>query len=237
MLAWQGDAAGAHAYMDEALDTWRALGDTPEMALALEGIGWSQFFSSEDEAACTSFEECLRIQRAAGDPALINRAMVGLAQVLVALDRTEEARSMADQILEFSRTHNDKRSEHFAWHYLADCALIEENFAESLRLYKQSLALANELGDKIETAVEVQGVAMSLSGLGRAKEAVTLFAAVQAELNRLGADINVRFWNALIDKYTTLAQQTLGPTTHQTTWTQALTLPFPQAITIASKSA
>ena len=84
--------------------------------------------------------------------------MVGLAQVLVALDRTEEARSMADQILEFSRTHNDKRSEHFAWHYLADCALIEENYAESLRLYKQSLALANELGDKIETAVEVQGV-------------------------------------------------------------------------------
>jgi hypothetical protein len=78
---------------------------------------------------------------------------------------------------------------------------------------------------------------MSLSGLGRAKEAVTLLAAVHAEMNRIGADVHVRFWDAPIDKYARLAQQTLGPTTHQTTWTQSLNLPFDQAITLAANSA
>jgi predicted ATPase len=93
-LAFQGDAAAARGWMDEALRTWRDLGDTYEIALALEGIGWTHFFSSEDEEACAAFEECLRLQRASGDRHLIIRAMVGLAQVLVALGRTTEAKAM-----------------------------------------------------------------------------------------------------------------------------------------------
>jgi hypothetical protein len=40
----------------------------------------------------------------------------------------------------------------------------------------------------------------------------------------------------MIDKYTNLAQQTLGPTTHQSSWTQGLTFPFDQAITLAANS-
>ena len=78
---------------------------------------------------------------------------------------------------------------------------------------------------------------MSLSGLGHAKEAITLLAAVYAELNRLGSDINGRLWNALIDKYTNETEQNFGHPTHQITWTQALTLPFNQAITLAANSA
>jgi tetratricopeptide (TPR) repeat protein len=93
--AWRGDLATAQQWMDEALDSCRELGDTPEVALVLEGIGWSQFSSGKDEEACASFEECLRIQRASGDPVLINRANVGLAQVLVALGRIDEARPMS----------------------------------------------------------------------------------------------------------------------------------------------
>src|SRR4030095_6597983 len=142
-------------------------GDTREVALALEGIGWTHFFSGADEDACTAFEECLRLQRASGDQHLINRAMVGLAQVLVALGRTAEAKPMAHEIIEFSKSHNDKRSEHFGWHYLADCELILGNCRESLDLYKQSLALAQAIGDKLEISFEVQGVAMFLCGLGQ----------------------------------------------------------------------
>ena len=72
----------------------RDLGDTREIAFALEGIGWTHFFRSEDEAACEAFEECLKLQRASGDQHLVVRAMVGLAQVLVALGQNR--RSEAD---------------------------------------------------------------------------------------------------------------------------------------------
>lgn len=168
MLALQGDTSEFLDWIDEARNMSRDLGDTREIALALEGIGWTHFFRSEDEAACAAFEECLRLQQESGDQRLVIRAMVGLAQVLVALGRTDEAKPMAHEIIAFAEAHDDKRSEHFGWHYLADCELILGNCDESLKLYQKSLMLAQAIGDKVEISFEVQGVAMSLAGLGLA---------------------------------------------------------------------
>jgi len=233
MLALKGDAAGSRPRIQEALSMWRELGDTYEIALALESIGWTQFMNGDDDEARSTFEECLRLQRASGNANLINRAMVGLTQMLVALGRTEEARPMAHEILAFSKTQNDKRSEHFGWHYLADCALIQGYYDESLGLYQKSLVLADALGDRIETSFEVQGVAMSLSGLGRAKDCLELAAAVKAEWDRLGADLQVRFWTALLDQHFEKAKHDLGPDEAATTWNEGRELSFEQAVTMA----
>src|SRR4029450_6297710 len=100
------------------------------------------------------------------------------------LSEVEEARPMALEIIDFSEAHTDKRNEHFGWHFLADCALIEGKCEESLDLYKRSLLLAQELGDQIETSFEVQGVAMSLAGLGEAEQALMLASAAKAEWDR-----------------------------------------------------
>jgi tetratricopeptide (TPR) repeat protein len=235
-LAWQGESAAARAWMDEALGTWRALGDTREIALALEGIGWTHFFSSEDEAACVAFEECLRLQRATGDQHLIIRAMVGLAQVLVALGRTTEAKPMAQEIIQFAKSHSDKRSEHFGWHYLADCELILGNCVDSLPLYQQSLILANSIGDKVEISFEVQGVAMSLAGLGERKLALQLGGAVKAEWERIGVDIHVRFWDALLDRYINAAREKLGTADAEAAWNEGREIAFDDAVKWALNS-
>ena len=230
MLSLQGDADGSRPRIEEAISIWRELGDTFEIALALESIGWTQFMNSDDEAACATFEECLRLQRARGDSNLINRAMVGLTQVLVALGRTEEARPMAAEIIEFSEAYHDKRSEHFGWHFLADCALIQGNYNESLRLYRKSLSLAQALGDQIETSFEVQGVAMSLSGLGKSRQSVQLAAAAKAEWERIGADLHIRFWTQLLDKFIGQAKQNLGAEQSQKVWDEGTKLPFEEAV-------
>ena len=233
MLALQGDTSEARAWIDEARSMSRDLGDTREVALALEGIGWTHFFRSEDQAACTAFEECLRLQRASGDQHLVIRAMVGLAQVLVALGRTDEAKPMAHEIIEFAEAHIDKRSEHFGWHYLADCELILGNCTESLRSYKQSLVLAQAIGDKVEISFEVQGVAMSLAGLGKAKIALRLAAAVKAEWDRMGVDIHVRFWDALLHRYLGAAKQALGTEASQAEWNKGREISFDDAVKLA----
>ncbi len=231
--AWRGDLVTAQHWMDEALKSCRELGDTPEVALVLEGIGWSQFSSGKDEEACASFEECLRLQKAAGDPVLINRANVGLAQVLVALGRIDEARPMSLEIIEFSKPRGDKRNEHFGWHYLADCALIAGDCVESFKLYQRSLALAAEIGDRIETAFEVQGVAMSLAGLDLAEQAEILSLAVQAEMDRLGADVHVTFWDALLEKYLSPARRALGQEGIEAASLKAASMSFQDAVAMA----
>jgi non-specific serine/threonine protein kinase len=233
MLALQGDTSEARAWIDEARRVSRDLGDTREIALALEGIGWTHFFRSEDEAACEAFEECLRLQKASGDQHLVIRAMVGLAQVLVALGRTDEAEPMAQEIVEFAETHNDKRSEHFGWHYLADCELILGNCSKSLKLYKQSLVLANAIGDKVEISFEVQGVAMSLAGLGQARDALHLAGAVQAEWDRMGVDIHIRFWDALLDRYLGTVKRALERADVETEWKNGRRLSFDDAVKLA----
>lgn len=230
IFAIQGNASEARAWMDEALSAWRNLGDTREIALALEGIGWTHFFSSEDDEACVAFEECLRLQRVTGDKHLIIRAMVGLAQVLVALGRTAEAKPMAREIINFSRPHHDKRSEHFGWHYLADCELILGNCRESLDLYQQSLHLAEAIGDKVEVSFEVQGVAMSLAGLGQRELAVRLAGAVRAEWDRSGIDIHVRFWDALLDRYIGAAQRSMSAEDYEREWSQGRSMSFEQTV-------
>jgi hypothetical protein len=137
---------------------------------------------------------------------------------------------MAKEIIDFSEAHDDRRSEHFGWHYLADCALINEDFNESLTLYRRSLSLAHALGDQIETSFEVQGVAMSLAGLGKSRRAVELAAAAKTELQRIGADISVRFWTQLLDKCIGHAKQALGPEESEKAWKVGAHIPFADAI-------
>jgi non-specific serine/threonine protein kinase len=233
ILAILGNASDGRALMDEALHTWRELGDTRELALALEAVGWTHFFSGKDEEALGAFEECLQLQQTNGDRHLIIRAMVGLAQILVALGRTAEAIPMSREIIDFSKPRNDKRSEHFGWHYLADCELILGHCHESLELYKQSLSLAQAIGDKVEIGCEVQGVAMSLAGLGEKELAVRFAAAVRAEWDRIGVDIRVKFWDALLDRYIGAARQAMTAEDYQEEWSKGRSMPFDEAVTLA----
>jgi tetratricopeptide (TPR) repeat protein len=159
--------------------------------------------------------------------------MVGLAQILVALGRTDEAIPMSREIIEFSKQHNDKRSEHFGWHYLADCELILGNCDESLQLYKQSLKLAQALGDKVEIGCEVQGVAMSLAGLGKKELAIRYAAAVRAEWDRIGVDIQVPFWDALLDRYVGVAKRSMEVRHFEKEWSKGRNMSFDEVVSLA----
>jgi tetratricopeptide (TPR) repeat protein len=210
LTAYEGDAQTARHAMETVLAMWRELGDAVEVAGSLETLGWSQFLASEDEKACETFEEFLDVASKLGNPVFVNRAKVGLGQVLVALSRVDEARAVAQEILTFSRQAQDRRSEHSGFHYLADCALIAGQCEESLGLYRESLVLAEAIGDRIETSFEVEGIAMSLAGLGDAATAVRLQAAVRAEWDRHGINMQIRFWEALVARYIVPAHDALG---------------------------
>lgn len=65
----------------------------------------------------------------------------------------------------------DASAEHFADHFLADCALMQGDFATAAAHYACSLQAAVRSGDRIETCFELQGVAMASAGLGHSERA------------------------------------------------------------------
>ena len=102
-----------------------------------------------------------------------------------------------------------------------------------------------------EGGIEVQGVAMSLAGIGLAniifsssslrlvppspetQVALQLAGAVKAEWDRLGADIHVRFWDELLDRYLGAARRSLSKEDFEREWDQGREQAFDDAVKLA----
>jgi predicted ATPase/class 3 adenylate cyclase len=232
LVARIGRGEDGRRKLEEAVARWRELGDPSETAAALDALGWLLFYDDDDVAASlAAFEEELAIWLELGDEAGEIRARGGVCQGLVALGEVERAEQLSRELLE--RVQGDLRVQHFAIHYLADCALIRGDCDEAEGLYRESLRLALELGDVIETSIEVQGVAMTKAGRGEAPGALELAASVEALWRSLGVDLHVAFWDELLERYLGAARAALGPEESDAARGRGLGLPFDDAVALA----
>ena len=95
-----------------------------------------------------------RSSRPHGDLLLINRAQLGLLQVLVAVGDVETVKRIGPQALAISQQLGDRWSEHFAHHFLGDVAVMEGDVAEAERRYRLSLHFTNAYEDGDEIVVD-----------------------------------------------------------------------------------
>jgi predicted ATPase/class 3 adenylate cyclase len=233
IAAWSGDLATARPRIEEAVALWRARGETQEVACALIDLGWGCFFAGDPDAR-GYMEEGLRLQQAVGDPLLVNRARTGLLQVLVSLGELDIVEPMAREALAVAQATHDLRSEHFAHHFLADCPLIRGDGAAAVPRYRRALELAVELGDRAETATEIQGVAMAAAGTGEPARALRLAGAAAAEFDALAIDFSgIVFWNVLLKRYLDRARADLGAEAAAAAWEEGRRTPLEQAIAAA----
>jgi predicted ATPase/class 3 adenylate cyclase len=227
------DVDQGRARLDEAIGLWRELGERGELASALGTLGWLLLYDAGDDAgSLAAFERGLELQRELGDEAGETRALVGVCQVLVALGDVERGESLSRELLE--RAAGDPRTEHFAYHFLADCALVRGDTDEAERRYRQSLQAALPLGDVIETSFEVQGVAMAAAGNDDPERALRLAASVEALWESLGMSISIAFWDALLERYIGPARAQLGEEA-DAIWAEGRALPFDDAVELALK--
>jgi tetratricopeptide (TPR) repeat protein len=209
LVARQGDAAAGIAQLDAAVAMWRELGDRDELAAALDSLGWPLVYDAANNSrALAAFERSLELWRELGDEAGVTRALVGIAQVLVAMGETERAEAISLDLL--ARTAGDARTEHYANHFLADCALIRGDPEEAGARYRHSLHSALVLGDVVEAGFEVQGVAMAEAGAGNPRRALLLAESVEALRESLDLAISLAFWDALLERYLAPARAALG---------------------------
>jgi predicted ATPase/class 3 adenylate cyclase len=233
LATWVGDHESSHRYLLQSLSLWRAAADQFEVALALEALGWRHFTENQELESQRRFEECLEISRELGDDRLITRAMSGVCQILMALHETKRARPLMDEFLARGRQADDPVAIHLGLHYFADAALIEGECELAEAKYHESLMAILKIGDKIETSFEVQGMAMAAGGLGRGTRALVLGGAMEMAWKRLGADIDVRFWNELMDRYFGQAREQLGAETAAAAWHKGGAMPFDEAVEYA----
>ena len=151
-----------------------------------------------------------------------------MCQVLVALGDVERAESLSRDLLE--RAGADLRTKHFAFHFLADCALIRGDCATADDRYRRSLLAALPLGDAIETSFEIQGLAMAAAGLGCPERALRLGGAGATIWEETGAAIEVPFWIALLDKWLTHARGSLPEDEASRAWEAGRQLSFERAV-------
>ena len=212
------------ACLERAFVLWRELSEPLELAAALEIAGWARFFSGDNERSLAAFEESLDLRRALSSDA--GPALAGVCQVLVADGAVERAEPLARELLDEARKSRDIRSEHFGLHFLADCALMREEYEAAEAGYRDSLRAARLLGDVVETSLEVQGVAMSAAGKGDVARAARLGGAVESLWESIGLAVEVPFWSALLDRH-------LGPLRKDVPWSEGRALDFDAAVELA----
>src|SRR5207248_6149043 len=139
ILNWKGEGVQAVRLAERSLELWREIGDPLELALALESIGWSQFFANDYNAALQSMEGCLESYRKFGSAKLITRGRVAVGQVLAALGDVERTEPLARETLEEGRAQGAPESVHCSLHYLADGALWRGNAKNAVQRYRESL--------------------------------------------------------------------------------------------------
>jgi len=210
LTGYSGLLAAAEPIFDEAIDIWRELGCEREIGQTIYDKGWACFFVDELESGRLCMEESLEIGRRLGDRVLVNRSQLGLLQFLVALGELATVPALCAEARKLSQSLGDSWAEHLAYHFLADCALMQGDCATALANYTLSLEAAFRSGDRIETCFELQGVAMASAGLGQSERALRIAGAADAQLHAFGHVFSVRFWTALLDQYLGLARSALG---------------------------
>jgi predicted ATPase/class 3 adenylate cyclase len=233
LAARSGDVEAGRALLERGIDAWSELDDRAELAAAYDALGWLLVYDAgDDQASLRAFERSVDLQRRRGDASGETRALVGVCQVLVALGQVARAEELSRELLE--RAAGDPRTEHFAYHFLADCSLIRGETREAATRYRQSLEAALLLGDVVETSLEVQGVAMAAAGNGDPKLALRLAGAVAALWESLGTSISVAFWDALLERFIGAARTELAEDA-DAVWAEGRGLAFDEAVELALK--
>ena len=231
LVARNGDPDDGRAQLGEAITLWRDLGDRGDLASALDVLGWLLVYdAADDSGSLEAFEQSLELWRELDDRPGEVRALLGVCQVLVAMGNVERAETLSRELLEIGDA--DPRTEHFAVHFLADCALIRGETEEAEKRYRESLRAALAIGDVIETSFEVQGVAMAAAGNADPQRALRLAGSVEALWESLGVSISVPFWDKLLEGYIGGAREQLGAGA-DSIWAEGRALAFEDAVELA----
>jgi predicted ATPase len=185
-----GEEATATARAEEAIAVADALGDRWSAAYATFMLG---NLAPDRQRACALYDESIGAFRALGDEHSALLASRHLAFAYETLGEAAEARTLHEQNLACARSTGNQRMEASSLGALADHTMEEERADDAIALLRDSLRIHRELGDVLDTGVDLCRLAAALAAAGDALTAARLlasFSTVPDEVSRRRFDVD-----------------------------------------------
>jgi predicted ATPase/DNA-binding CsgD family transcriptional regulator len=206
----QDDCLAAQAFLTEALEIQRKLGDDPATARTLRSLGLALLSLGDYRLATQRLEEALAIQRVRGDRFDVARTLGSLALLSIESGRYDAARQRCEECVALARQSNDEWGLAISIGTQGELAL-EVGDHEAARSHLQvSIGLLAKLNDAPSVAYRLEGFARLAAARADPERALTLAAAAAQVWKRSGA-VAVPHWRRRVDESMARCQRALSP--------------------------
>ena len=212
-LLWYGtDQTRPDKILKESLSIWRKLKNYREQALLLSWLGNTNSRAGNHETSLKYSEEGMHLARKVGDPGLSNRCLADYCQSYICLQKFEQAKPFVEELVVASEKLEQPWEIVLSHHFRGDCALGIHDFKGAEKEYGHAAKSAMKYGIIAYVALDLQGVAFSLSGQSRWVKSIRLEGTAQKIYAQIGMQIDgvAEFWDLFIASYIVSAKKELG---------------------------
>jgi len=212
-MMWYGrEFSRAVEIMEESLGIWRQSKNYREQAIVLSLLGKLKAAFDDHETKLKYNEESLQLAKKVGEPELANSCLADLCQSYICLQQFDRARPFVEELVITSQKLEQPWEIVLSHHFRGDCALGGKNYNEAEKEYGHAVVSAMKFGNTAYIAIDLQGVAFSLSGQSRWPKSIRLDAAAHKIYDSIGMKIDgvAKFWDVFIAIYIESAKKEVG---------------------------
>ena len=210
-----GDLEQAMQLLRKGLSIWQELKNLKEIALTTTSIAETFYLTgNDDKEGLKHAREAVKLAKEINNEGIELYCMLMLAQGLVILKNTNEARPLLTKFLRVAKGIKNAYAVFSVYHMLGDCDIMEGNYVDSERNYSHGLSISYQIGDMPHSCIDMSAVAMSVAGQGHYAKALRLNAAATKMAETSGFAVpekfQVNFWKELVQQHIIKTRKKLG---------------------------
>lgn len=209
MARWQGNYDRAQSRSEQALATYRELGDEEGITQSLQYLAILAGTMGDYPQAGKLLEEVLATQRRLGKPALMTPTLNNLAIVAGRLGDFGRAEELYQESARLSRELGNNKNLSHALHGLGKVRMSLADNTAALTSFRESLRIRHELGDRRSLTHTLGELGMTFYQLGQAELAARLLAAAEKLYQELDMAVSPA-GRVEMDDYIARLRQRLG---------------------------
>jgi predicted ATPase/class 3 adenylate cyclase len=225
----QADLEGTERWAKDALVLARRLGNTSQIAFALNGLSIAAEWRGEREHALALLEEAVAVAQEAGHTEEIGEALGGLGYLYFLYGDLERARPLIDEAVSHLRAARPYGELPNALHSLGEVLRASGDLEGAYNAYRESVVLAYDGGLKPMVLQAIEGLAMIAAARGNADRAAHLLGATDAQRTEMGMPYDP----SIVEEYDRIVagvRQALGDALFAATWQAGRLLTMDEAI-------